>query len=386
MPGIASASRRSDLDWLRVGALGLLILTHVTYVYRTVEWRTHSVHAGLWGDLVVEALAPWRMSLVFFIGGAATRFMLESRDLGTFTTNRLLRLGVPFVMAVFVLVPTMWYMTDPLSHASNYLAYINHTPLHARDVYGFHVPDLGHVWFLPYLLAYALVAGVAWTYAPRSWKQIETALGALPIAVMAIGLAALFVFSDAILKPLFGRTDMFVDDPAGHVRAIPAFLLGAMLVRSADFWSKLKAARIWLSPLALILMIAAVAVAAMDTLSGHTLPAWQTGVADGLFGAATLLAILAVAQTVLNHDSPQLRYLSDAIMPVYLLHQPMIVAASLLLGSASLPLVIEYPALIAATLLVPLTVYHVAIRPFAPLRVLFGLKTTSVKAGAAQLA
>ena len=81
MPGIASVSRRHDLDWLRVGALGLLIVTHVTFVYRTTEWRVQSEHAGLWGDLLVEALAPWRMSLVFFIGGAATRFARGVADL-----------------------------------------------------------------------------------------------------------------------------------------------------------------------------------------------------------------------------------------------------------------------------------------------------------------
>jgi glucan biosynthesis protein C len=69
--------RRNDLDWLRVGALGLLILTHVLYVYRTIPWRVQSEHAGVWGTVAVEALAPWRISLVFFIGGAATRFMLE---------------------------------------------------------------------------------------------------------------------------------------------------------------------------------------------------------------------------------------------------------------------------------------------------------------------
>lgn len=380
MPGALSPARRNDLDWLRVGALGLLIVTHVTYIYRTTGWRIHSEHAGLWGDLVVEALAPWRMSLVFFIGGAATRFMLESRDLATFAVNRVLRLGVPFLMAIVLLVPPMWYLTDPLARGSSYIAYVEHTPLHAHSVFGLHLPDLGHVWFLSYLLAYALAAGVAWTFAARSWKRIETSLEHLNIAALAIGVAALFIISDAVLKPAFGRTDMFLDDPAGHLRALPPFMLGLMLTRSDSFWRQLQSARTWLAPLAMALMLAAVAVAAADTLSGHTLPAWQTGIADGLYGAAALLAILGWASTTLNHDSPQLRYLGDAIMPVYLLHQPILVAAALVAEQAHLPLWLEYPLLIAAALLIPLAIYHVAIRPFAPLRALFGLKINFRKA------
>ncbi|MEQ1780900.1 MAG: acyltransferase family protein [Hyphomonadaceae bacterium] len=386
MPGVSSPARRTDLDWLRVGALGLLILTHVTYIYRTTEWRVHSEHAGLWGDLVVEALAPWRMSLVFFIGGAATRFMLASRDLPTFAVNRFLRLGVPFLMAVVLLVPPMWYLTDPLARGSSYIAYVARTPLHAHAVFGFHLPDLGHVWFLAYLLAYALAAGLAWRFAPASWTRIEASLGHLPIAALAVGVAALFVISDSVLKPAFGRTDMFLDDPAGHLRALPPFLLGLMFARSDSFWRKLQSARTWLTPLAVALMLAAVSVAAADTLSGHTLPAWQTGVADGLYGAAALLAILGWASKKLNHDSPQLRYLSDAIMPVYLLHQPVVVAAALGAEQAHLPLLLEYPLAISAALLIPLAIFHVVIRQVGPLRVLFGLKMNSRKARPVQLA
>lgn len=374
MPGGSITARRHDLDWLRVGALGLLIVTHATYAYRTTGWRLHSEHAGLWADLLVEALAPWRMSLVFFIGGAATRFMLEGRDLGAFTVNRLMRLGVPFIAAVFLLVPPMWYLTDPLARGHNYLEYAWHTPLHAHTVFGLHVPDLGHVWFLPYLLTYAMLAALAWRFAPVIWRRMESMLDAMPIAALFAGVAAVFVLSDAVLRPIFGRTDMLLDDPAGHVRAIPAFLIGLMLARSERFWDQLRTARLWLIPMALVLMTVAIAAGAGETLSGHTQASWIAGVADGLYGAAAVLAILATAQTLLNHDSPQLRYLSDAIMPVYLMHEPMIVAAGLVIMGAGLPAWLEYPAILASASLIPLAIYHLAIRRSGPLRIVFGLK------------
>jgi len=200
----------------------------------------------------------------------------------------------------------------------------------------------------------------------------------LPIAVLLAGVAAVFVLSDAVLRPVFGRTDMLIDDPAGHVRAIPAFFIGLMLARSGRFWLQLRTARTWLGPLALALLAAALAATAGESLSGHAQAPWITGVADGLYGAAAVLAILALSQRLLNHDSPQLRYLSDAIMPVYLMHEPMIVASGLVVMHAGLPLWIEYPAILASAALVPLAIYHVAIRRFGLLRIVFGLKADRV--------
>lgn len=374
MPSGNVVARRHDLDWLRVGALGLLIVTHATYSYRTQGWRLHSEHAGLWADLLVETLAPWRMSLVFFIGGAATRFMLAGRDLPAFTVNRIMRLGVPFVVAVVLFVPPMWFLTDPLAHGRNYLEYAWHTPLHAHTVFGLHLPDLAHAWFLPYLLTYAMLAALAWWFAPAAWKRVEAALDAMPTAALLAIVAAMFVVADAWLSPRFGRTDMLIDDPAGHVRAIPAFALGVMLARSERFWTGLRDAVRWLTPGALVLMAAAVVVTAGHVSSGEMQEPWFAGVASGLYGAVAMFAILGAAQMLLNHDSPQLRYLSDAIMPVYLMHEPMIVLTGIFVMQAGLPVWIEYPVILASASLVPMAIYHVAIRRFGPLRVAFGLK------------
>jgi DNA-binding GntR family transcriptional regulator len=50
-PPAPSPARRSDLDWLRVGALGLLILTHVTFIFRTTGWRVHSEHESIYNAI-----------------------------------------------------------------------------------------------------------------------------------------------------------------------------------------------------------------------------------------------------------------------------------------------------------------------------------------------
>ena len=93
-----------------------------------------------------------------------------------------------------------------------------------------------------------------------------------------------------------------------------------------------------------------------------------------LVGALLALPALAWGQSLLNRPSPQLAYFSDAIMPVYLMHQVVIVVVGVALLRAGLPVWVEFPALLIATTLIPLVIYHIAIRRFDPLRFAFGLK------------
>lgn len=375
-PGLsASFQRRYDLDWLRIAALGLLIVTHVTYAYRSVWWRVHSDHAGLWGDLLVEAMAPWRISIVFFVAGAATRFMLDRHDFPGFVTNRILRLLIPFVMAVVVLVPPMVYIAEPQLRGANYLDFLGGAGLHGREVYGLWVPDWSHVWFLPYVFFYGLLTGILFLLRPQAKALLDRVAGSAPVFLSVLVLALFLVVSDAMLKPAFGRTNMFVDDPAGHVRSLPAFVLGLMLARPSAFWPRLRKAVRWLARLAGLSFIAVMALTVVQTTSPATpfINQW-VGLADGAYGAVMVFLILALASRYFNRSGPGLSYFGDAIMPVYLLHQPIIVFAGEALLHSGLPLWAEFGLILGLSAGLPLVVYHFVIRQTPFLRVLFGLK------------
>ncbi len=236
------------------------------------------------------------------------------------------------------------------------------------------MPDLGHVWFLPYLLVYSFVTALVWFKAPRTFRTASDWLARRPTILIAAGLAIMFVISDALLKPVYGRSDMFFDDPAGHARCIPAFLLGAMLVRADAFWKRLAKSKRWLGPAAL--GIGAVYLSMVGSIPlGETMPASRIAAAAGaIFGAFTILAILGFGSTHLQHESGAMRYFSDAIMPIYLLHQPMIIFSESWLKASHLPVWVELPLILGSASLIPLAIYHFVIRPLPPLRILFGLK------------
>src|SRR3982074_1272909 len=103
------AERRVDLDWVRIGAFGLLIFYHVGMLY--VSWGFHikSVHRITALEPVMRSLNPGRLALLFLVSGAATRFMLQKYRIGPLLRSRSTRLLIPLIFGMLVIVPLQAY-------------------------------------------------------------------------------------------------------------------------------------------------------------------------------------------------------------------------------------------------------------------------------------
>lgn len=101
--------RRYDLDWLRIIAFGLLIFYHVGMFYVTWDFHVKSSRASDAIEPLMMLTNPWRLTLLFLISGAATRFMADKMKPGALTWARMGRLWPPLLLAVFVIVPPQSY-------------------------------------------------------------------------------------------------------------------------------------------------------------------------------------------------------------------------------------------------------------------------------------
>src|SRR3546814_2792161 len=70
------STRRHDLDWIRVCAFGLLILYHVGMYYVSWDWHVKRPGAAPTIEHLMLLTAPWRLSLLFLVSGAATAFLI----------------------------------------------------------------------------------------------------------------------------------------------------------------------------------------------------------------------------------------------------------------------------------------------------------------------
>lgn len=378
MPGssaILPQDRRADIDALRVGALLLLILYHLLLIYSGMDhWRVNA-HQGNWADYIITLLRPWRLALVFFVAGIAVRFMLEKKPFGSFMADRVSKLLTAFVFAVIVLVPPQRYvrLDDMGQMTPSYFDYLLHQAPYVETSLGFPLPEFSHAWFLPYLLVYSAIAALLWRFLPRIFGAMQCAVERVPALLMVAGVALWFSMFAAVIEPIRPTTNLLVNDLTGHLRWGPVFLVGVLLGRSAPFWDKLDAEkwRIWAVMIALTpLNVGLLWLHLHDVMQDPTM--WRA--VRGIYGGVALFGLLAAAHSLVRKPSPALRYASDAILPVYLLHQTCLVMAADLVVKLEWPAPVEFTVLLLATILVPVTIYQLFVRYWMPVRVLFGLR------------
>ena len=68
------------------------------------------------------------------------------------------------------------------------------------------------------------------------------------------------------------------------------------------------------------------------------------------------------------------RYGNEAVLPFYLLHEPVIVATAWFIVRWNAPVLPQYAALVAVSFAVTLALYDLAVRRFRPARFLLGMK------------
>lgn len=380
--------RRYDLDWLRIGAFGLLILYHVGMFYVTWDWHVKSSRASEAIEPLMLLTNPWRLTLLFLVSGAATRFMADKMGPGALTWSRMGRLWPPLLLAVFVIVPPQSYyeIVEALGAlpadviAAQYAGaldnfYVKYVTASGNwcDADGcLTTPTYNHMWFVAYLILYTL----ALIPLLPLLRRLPKALGWLISGPGLILAPWLFMFAlRATLFPIFGESHDFRTDWYLHPLYFAVFLFGFAIAKHQPFFERCMA---WRWPaLAIALACWAGIVAFYAAHPEGVQPAdWQRLIMRGVREMQAWCAILAAIGFAHRHlrgaDGPARRMLTQAIFPFYLIHQTIIVVAGFHLDDLQLPLWIEAPLLIGATALGCWLLYDLG-RRLPLLRVWIGL-------------
>lgn len=379
--------RRYDLDWLRIAAFGALILYHVGMFYVSWDWHVKSSRASEAIEPLMQLVNPWRLTLLFLISGAATRFMADKMSAWKLTGSRMGRLWPPLLLAIFVIVPPQSYyeVYEALQSmgAANpaqspwlqdfYQKYVSASG-HWCDADGcLTTPTYNHMWFVAYLILYTLALILLLPLLRRVPKAVA-------VLVSGPGLLLtpwLFLWITRVtLFPIFGETHDFRADWYLHVVYLTTFLFGFAIAKHQPFFD---ACTKWRAPALLTALLAwGVLMVAYRVFSDETPPPdWLRTVLRGVHEMQAWCAIVAAigfAHRYLKHqDGPVRRMLTEAIFPFYLVHQSIIVVAAHHLDELRLPLAIEAPLLIGATALGCWLFYDLArrvplLRPWVGLR------------------
>jgi peptidoglycan/LPS O-acetylase OafA/YrhL len=269
------------------------------------------------------------MSLMFFLSGLFVQQSIERKGASRFVRDRVLRLGVPFVVAAAVIAPLAYYPA--------YLQSASHSGVAGfwQQWRGLGNWPAGPAWFIWLLLAFDLVAGALFAFAPTAMAWLGRAVSTtadrplilflLLAAVSAVTYIPMAIHFSAERWSTFGPF-AFQTSRLFHYLAyfLIAIGVGATAMARGLFASDKKLARRWpLWTTAMILLYFGLVAAFIAMISGvgKSLPwgpllgiLWVLSCAASCFGFMSLFSRFATKRRAV-FDS-----LTENAYGMYLIH------------------------------------------------------------------
>lgn len=348
----SSWRRRYDVDWLRVLALGMLIIYHVVVSFQPWAWKIFIIHNEQsleWLWIIMAMINVWRIPLLFMISGMGVRFAMERRDWKQLLKDRIVRILVPFTFGFFFICPISIYV---------FLKY------HGEEAT--YIPNVGHLWFLANIFLYVLLLLPLLVYLknrPDNFVfRLLSKLLRWPFGIFLIALP--FMAETWLLDPEIFPA--YAQTPHGFWLGMICFITGFIFISLKDvFWQAVRGIRRRALAVAFLLYLVRLLV---FRLVG------EPNVMTAFESISWMLAIFGYGSLYLNKPSDSLKYFSKAVYPVYIIHMPVLYGISYFLLPQPLPAILKLFFLLAGTFGVCLLIYQYVIRRLKWIRPLFGVK------------
>ncbi len=358
--------RVAPLDRART-LITLLVLLHHSVVNYT-WFGSGDKMRWLGFDLVVLFNDSFFMAFMFFISGLFVPNSLARKGPALFLCDRAWRLGVPFLLSVFVLMPIAYYPTFLRYHLPGTTDF-NFLHFWWRTITIGPWPS-GPAWFLWVLLTFDTLAAAVWLAMPRA----IAVLGRLVFAVRhrpVAAFVAFLIFSIAVYLPLrlmFGDGSWL--EPRGYPLPIQTSRIllyagyffagvgvGAVGLRAGLLAENGEMAKRWSLWLGWALLFYA-AILALVYVKHHWIdldsppPVLHIsyGLAFALFSGAMVFAVPAILLRFAKSGWGLLDALRPSAYGIYLLHYIFIIWLQYAVYDYSLPAVVKCAIVFAGTL------------------------------------
>ena len=176
----------------------LLVLLHHSVVNYT-HFGNGDKARWLGFDLVVLFNDSFFMACMFLISGLFVCQSLTNRGAWSFVGNRAWRLGIPYLLSIFVLMPIAYYPTFLRYHLPGTTDFnFFHFWWHTLTIGPW---PSGPAWFLWVLLAFDAITALLWTLAPRAINGLGWGINRLRYRP-GFAFVAFLVFSVIIYLPM----------------------------------------------------------------------------------------------------------------------------------------------------------------------------------------
>ena len=346
-----STQRRYDIDWLRVIAIGLLLIYHISIGFQ--PWgvfigfiQSSESIESIW--VPMSLLNVWRIPLLFYVSGMGVCFAMRKRSWKELLKERAIRILLPFIFGVLAIVPLHVFLWQEYYHQ------IIQYPFNPA-----------HLWFLGNLFIYVLVLSPLFFYLKKNQNgklhQWMSKLFSTPLGLVIVMIP--FIIEALIMNPQ--SFELYAMNFHGFWIGFLAFLCGFCFVYCEASFSKTVAQwKWWFLALAFALYLVRMLVFEIKA------PNYLISIESNLW----VFAVLGIGFSYLNRPSRALKYLSEAVYPIYIIHMAFLYAGSWLIFKTELPLTLQFIAVTLFTTAGCFLTYEFLIRRVRFLRPLFGLK------------
>ncbi|GAA4115687.1 acyltransferase family protein [Aquimarina addita] len=366
--------RRYDLDWLRVIVFGLLIFYHVGMFFVPWGWHIKNNDTYNWMKWPMLFVNQWRLPILFVISGMGTYYALSHRNLWQFNWERIKRLLIPLLFGMIIIVPPQVYF-ERLAHnefIGSYFSYIKttaYTGIYPEGNFGWH-----HLWFLPYLLIFSLLASPLLVWIKEKTVKADNYLKKLLLKPYGLYLFIIPLYLlESLVEPFFPITHALIDDWFNFINCFVLFLFGFILIANEkELWKCLnlikgKALIIGCSTFCIQLFIW---IMDKDSILIHFSEAFIK--VSNLW--SWILVILGYGAKFLNTKSNTLTYCNRAVYPFYILHQTIMIAIGYYIMNFDWGWLPKFVIMVIGTFGGSLIIYHFVILKIPFLQPFFGLK------------
>jgi peptidoglycan/LPS O-acetylase OafA/YrhL len=346
-----TTNRRYDIDWLRVIAIGLLLIYHISIVFQ--PWamfigfiRSDNSIESLWTPMTM--LNVWRIPLLFYVSGMGLYFAMKKRTWKTLILERSKRILLPYVFGFLAICPLHMFIFQkyydmPLSY----------------------FPSSSHLWFLSNIFIYVILLSPVFFYLKKQddgkFKKVISKVMAYAIGPLAM--SVFFMLEVGIVQPqLF---ELYAQTWHGFFNGLLAFFFGFLFVYSGEaFWQTVSNWK-WLY-VGIAAVLYALRLSGFESIASMYITAFESN--------CWIFGIFGLGFHYLNKPSALLRYLSQAAYPVYIIHMFVLFAGVQIILPLQIHPMSKFIGITIFTFVVCFFIYEFMLRRIRILRPFFGLK------------
>lgn len=373
----SAPARQYDIDWLRVLAVLSLFVLHAAYPFDPFPWHIKSPQQSHAFWFLIAFLSEWNMPLFFLLSGMGTWFALGFRSSSQYVRERFRRLALPLLFGLLLIAPPQAYY-EQMQRGQFTGSFPAFYPHYVQTTYLQGSVGLYNLWFLLYLFVFSLIAlplllGLRRAGGRRLIERLA-ALAEKRGAVLLFGLP--LALSEALLRGSWpDHRGALLADWANVAFWLAFFLYGYLFAADARFGQAVERHRRAALGLGSATMLLLYALWLVRAASGETFGIGYVveQVVHGCNAWFWVVGFVGLGRRYLNFTNRLLKYAGEAALPVYILHQMVIIAVGFYVVAWDIPLLVRYVMLLSAGFVLTLGLYE-AIRRFNVTRFLFGLK------------